>query len=336
MKVVVDAFGGDHAPGEIVKGVVAAVERQGITAVLTGDRQALERLFAQQRWSDRGIELVDASEVIGMEEEPVAAVRQKKNSSLVVAMRLLADGAADAFVGASSTGAMLTAAVLIVRRIRGVLRPALAPVLPSRGAPFLLIDAGANAECRAEQLEQFGLMGSLYMEQVFGVASPRVGLLNIGAEPHKGTALQIEAYARLQAAGLNFVGNLEGTDALAGRCDVLVADGYAGNIFLKSAEGAAAMFTGLLRELFQSGLSARAAAALIASPLKQRLRQIDSRTYGGTALLGISKPVIKAHGSSDATAIENAIGQARRFHESGMTRRLEEALAAKSPPADPA
>lgn len=330
MKIIIDAMGGDHAPEEIVKGAVQAHRILGHDILLVGQEEAVCRcLRAEGAEGMPGITVHHAAEVIDMNEDPTVAIRRKKDSSMVVALNLLKDGVGDAVVSAGSTGALLTGATLIVRRIKGVRRAALAPVLPNQGAGALLIDCGANAECTPEQLLQFAYMGDLYAKRMMGISSPRAALLNNGTEEHKGTALQQEAYRLLQsAADLRFVGNIEGSQVLFGDVDIIVADGFSGNILLKTIEGTAKFLLKNIKAVLTSGLKNKIAALMIQKDVQVLKTMMDPNETGGTALLGISKPVIKAHGSSEASAIVNAIRQAAEFTQSGFIQAMEENISA--------
>jgi len=316
MKIIVDAMGGDNAPDEIIEGALLAIEKFGIDIVFTGRGEDILRVFEKLGHSDipGSVQIVNASEVIGIDEDPASAIRVKKDSSLTVALNLLKDGGGDALVSAGSTGALLSGATLIVKRVRGIRRAALAPVIPCKGGSFVLIDCGANSECSPEYLLQFAYMGSFYSEDVLKVRSPRVGLLNNGSERSKGTPLQIETYEILEKASLsgrlNFVGNVEAGDVMRGVCDVLVCDGFTGNIFLKSLEGMAEMIMSELKGVFLSSVKTKLSALLIKKRMSGLKQKLSADAIGGTPLLGISKPVIKAHGSSNKTAISNAIFQA--------------------------
>jgi glycerol-3-phosphate acyltransferase PlsX len=262
----------------------------------------------------RGIEIVNATEVIEIDDDPANAIRVKKDSSLSVGLALLRDGRGDALVSAGSTGALLSGATLVVKRVRGIRRAALAPLIPSASGSFILIDCGANSECTPEYLLQFAFMGSFYARDVLKVNNPRIGLLNNGAESTKGTPLQIETYELLKIAGedgaLNFIGNIEAKDAMKGACDVLVCDGFTGNIFLKTIEGTASLIMSELKGVFMSSVLTKLSALLIKNSMSGLKKKMNPDSVGGTALLGISKPVIKAHGSSNAAAIQSAIKQA--------------------------
>ena len=322
MRIIVDAMGGDNAPHAAVEGGILARKEYGVEVVLVG--QEAEILSAAEslghKTLPKGIEVAAASQVITMEDDPAAAIREKKDSSMVVGLKLLRDGAGDAFVSAGNTGAMLTGATLITKRIPGIRRAALAPVIPNRESNMILIDCGANAECTPEYLLQFALMGSYYVKSALKRESPRVGLLNNGAEETKGTALQKETHQLLkglhEAGSLNFVGNIEGKEMMMGGVDVVVCDGFTGNILLKTIEGAALYMMGELKTIFKKNLKTLLAAGLVKSEMRGIKAKVDIREIGGTALLGIAKPVIKAHGSSDGYTIRSAIRQARDFAQS--------------------
>ena len=324
MKIIVDAMGGDNAPLEIVKGALQAQKRFGADIVFTGDEAAIldaVRACGLTELPD-GAAIIPTAETVEMCDDPATVFRRKKDSSMGVALTLLRDGAADAVVSAGSTGALLAGATLVVKRIRGLRRAALAPTIPTMTGKAVLIDCGANAECTSEYLLQFAYLGSYYAEKVLGVVQPRVGLLNIGAEPSKGDALRHETYARLKEAGgqghLNFIGNIEANTALAGGCDVIVADGYSGNIMLKSVEGAARLMSGELKKMLTKSAKTKLAYLLLKDGLADFKKMLDPNEVGGTALLGISRPVVKAHGSSNAAAFCNAVRQTIAVAESGI------------------
>jgi len=312
MKIIVDAMGGDNAPHEIVLGAVNASEKNNIEVTLVGKTEEILRVFENSGIRDipEGIDIVNATQVIEIDEDPATAVRLKKDSSLTVGLTLLRDGRGDAFVSAGSTGALLSGATLIVKRVRGIRRAALAPLIPSISGRFILVDCGANAECTAEYLLQFAYMGSFYAQKVLNIDSPKVGLLNNGTESTKGTPLQHEAYKLLSDSTLNFIGNTEAKDVMKGGCDVLVCDGFTGNIFLKTVEGTASLIMSELKSVFYENLLTKFSALMIKSKMTGLKNKLNPDSIGGTALLGISKPVIKAHGSSNAFAIQNAIIQA--------------------------
>lgn len=332
MKIIVDAMGGDNAPLEIVKGTVMAVEEYGIQAVLVGNTEEVLKCFQQLGRSElpKGVELVNSTQVVTMEDDPARAVRDKKDSSMSVMLRMLKDGEGDAAVSAGSTGALLSGATLVVKRIRGVRRAALAPVLPTKKGGCVLIDCGANAECSSEYLVQFAFMGAALARLSLGTEAPRVGLLNIGAEPGKGTSLQKECHALLsglqEKGRINFVGNVEARDVMEGAADVLVADGFSGNVLLKTMEGTAMYITGALKSMFFKNLKTKLAALLLKTELMEFKRSMDYREVGGTVFLGISRPVIKAHGSCDAAGMKNAIRQAKQLAEGGLVQSINDAL----------
>ena len=333
MRIIVDAMGGDNAPHEIVKGALAAAQSGDAEIILTGREEAIRSCIEAPGTSlpQSKIEIVNASEVIEFEDDPATAIRQKKNSSMAVGLELLRDGRGDAMVSAGNTGALLSGATLIVKRARGIRRAALAPIVPNSAGGFVLIDCGANSECTPEYLLQFAFMGSYYAESALGLKTPRVGLLNNGTEPTKGTPLQLETYALLENAAsegkLSFVGNVEAKDAIKAACDVLVCDGFTGNILLKTIEGTASFILTELKGIYNSGIMMKLSALMIKNRLGGLKQKMSSDTVGGTMLLGISKPVIKAHGSSGADAIRNAVRQAVTAAESNIIARLEESIA---------
>ena len=330
MKIIVDAMGGDNAPACNVKGALAAVKEYGVEVALVGRGEDILRCLQAEGITDlpAGVEIVHAAQVVEMCDNPATAFKEKKDSSLTVGLNLLKNGEGDAFVSAGSTGALLSGATLLVKRVKGIRRAALAPVVPTGNGGAVLIDCGANAECTAEYLLQFAYMGSYYAEHVLGRPEPRVGLLNIGAEESKGTDLQREAYGLLKQAGdegrIHFVGNVEARDAVFGAVDVIVADGYSGNIFLKALEGTGLFMAKEMKRMFKKNLLTKLAAVLVSGGIKEFKKLLDSREVGGTALLGISKPVIKAHGSSDDYAIKNAIRQAVKVASSGIADDIAE------------
>lgn len=322
MKIIVDVMGGDNAPLAPVEGALRAQKELGVEILLTGQpdqiQASLEKLG--QKTLPQGVEVVPASQVILMEDNPARAFKEKPDSSMTVGLKLLKEGRGDAFVSAGSTGALLSGATLIVKRIRGIRRAALAPVVPNAGGNMVLIDCGATAECTPEYLLQFAYMGSYYAQRFLGIDKPRVALLNIGAEESKGMDLQKAAYALLTQAHndgrLHFVGNIEGREAMSQGVDVLVTDGFTGNIFLKTVEGAAILFSGALKEMLLSSAKHKLAALLLKDGIGAFKKRFDANEVGGTAMLGISQPVIKAHGSSNSYAFFNAIRQAKVVAES--------------------
>ena len=326
MRIIIDAMGGDNAPVEIVKGTLAAAaKRPDVEMVLVGREEAVRAAMGQQ--TPANVTVVNATEVIEICDDPATAFKKKKDSSITVGLNMLKNGEGDAFVSAGSTGALLSAATLVVKRIKGIRRAAMCPVIPTAAGQAVLIDCGANAECTVEYLTQFAYLGSFYASHVLGIKNPRVGLLNIGAEPSKGDSLRLETWPVLQAAGergeINFIGNIEAKEAIKGGCDVIVADGYSGNIMLKTIEGVGSYLGGEVKKLFLQSAKTKIAGLLVQSGLKAFKAQLDPDRVGGTAFLGISKPVIKAHGSSGAYAIENAVYQAVRVAESAIIAEIE-------------
>jgi len=330
LKIIIDAMGGDNAPGCNVEGAVQAVRELGVEAALVGRGDEIMAALRGLELNEppAGLELVHASEVVTMEDTPATAFKEKKDSSLTVGLGLLRDGKGDAFVSAGSTGALLAAATLLTRRIRGIRRAALAPQIPTPNGGTILIDAGATAECTPEYLLQYAFMGSYYAEHFLGRPEPSIGLLNIGAEETKGTALHRSSWELLKKAGdegrIRFAGNVEARDAVLGAVDVIVADGWSGNIFLKAVEGTGLFLSREVKGMFKKNILTKFSALLVAKELRNFKKLMDSREVGGTPLLGISKPVIKAHGSSDAYAIRNAIAQAARFAGSGIIENITE------------
>ncbi len=330
MRIIVDAMGGDNAPQAPVLGALEAAKEYGVDVILVGRGEAILEVLRENGIADLpgGVEIAHAEQVVEMCDNPATAFKDKKDSSLTVGLNLLKDGTGDAFVSAGSTGALLSGATLLAKRIKGIRRAAMAPVVPTGGGGAVLIDCGATAECKPEYLLQFAFMGSYYAERTLKRPEPKVGLLNIGVEPGKGTDLQRETYMLLRKAGdegrINFVGNVEAREAVEGAVDVIVADGYSGNIFLKTMEGAGLFLGREIKKLFMKNLKTKLAALMVKSELRDFKKLMDAGEVGGTALLGISKPVIKAHGSSDARAIKNAVRQAVEFSKAGIIEDVQE------------
>lgn len=329
MKIIIDAMGGDNAPLEIVKGALNAQKRFGVDIVLTGDEAAIRdaaRACGVDVLPD-SVTVVPTAETVEMCDDPSTVFRRKKNTSMGVGLTMLREGEGDALVSAGSTGALLTGATLITKRVRGIRRAAMAPVIPTTTGSAVLIDCGANAECTPEYLLQFAYLGNFYAKRVLGVAEPRVGLLNIGSEDSKGTALQKETLALLRKADadghLHFIGNIEAKEAIKGGCDVIVCDGFSGNVLLKTMEGVGSFAGTALKNIFKKNLLTKLAAALVLPGLNDFKAKLDPNKVGGTAFIGIAKPVIKAHGASNAEAIENAVGQAVAFARSGLIADIE-------------
>ena len=338
MKIILDAMGGDHAPEAPVLGAIQAAKDYHAQITLVGRGQEILDVLKKNGYEDlpEGIQISHADDVVDMHDDPAEAVRKKKNSSMMVGLKMLADGEGDAFISAGSTGALLSGATLIVKRVKGIRRAAMGPAMPNKaGGKTVILDCGANAECTPEFLLQFGLVGSLYAQKYLGVKNPKVGLLNIGTEDTKGTPLQKEAYALLKDAGdrgiINFTGNVEARDVPLGAVDVVVCDGFAGNVLLKSIEGTAAFMGSLVSRMFKKNIITKLGALCCNSGIKNLKKMLDYREIGGTQFLGIKKPVIKAHGSSDALAFRNAVKQAMDAAKSDISGELEQGLAKLSP-----
>ena len=334
MKIILDAMGGDHAPEAPVLGAIDAAKAFGTQITLVGRGEAILDVMRKAGIDTlpEGMEIANAEDVVDMHDDPGSVIHKRKNSSMVIGLKMLADGQGDAFVSAGSTGALLTGATLLVKRVKGIRRAAMGPAFPNKtGGKTVICDCGANAECTAEFLLQFGLMGSLFAQKNLGVASPKVGLLNIGTEDSKGTALQKEAYAMLQKAHeqgvLNFVGNVEARDVPLGAVDVVVCDGFSGNVLLKSIEGTAMYMGSLMKHrIFKRNFFSKLGYLLCRKGVDEVMGLLDYRTIGGTQFLGIRKPVIKAHGASDALAFRNAVRQAEEAAKANFCAELEQAL----------
>ncbi|MDR2687772.1 MAG: phosphate acyltransferase PlsX [Oscillospiraceae bacterium] len=333
MNIIADAFGGDNAPLEILRGCRRAADKLGVTIALAGPEDRIRACAAEHNIPLAGMEILHAPAVFEMGYEPQTILREHGDTSMAVGLKALAgqgyEGGYDAFVSAGSTGALLVGATLIVKRIRGVRRAAIAAVMPSAGRPFVLLDAGANAECTAEMLGHFALLGSAYARHVLGVGNPRVGLVNIGTEENKGDPLRQEAHALLSGkANINFTGNIEAREIPLGGCDVAVADGFTGNVVLKLYEGMGKLFMGKLKGLFLGNPLGWLSAVPAAPGLLKMKKQMDYKEYGGAPLLGIDGVVIKAHGSSDAKAVFHAVRQAKACVEGKVAERIREGLKA--------
>lgn len=307
MKIAIDAMGGDYAPEEIVKGAVLACRELGAEVVLVGEEEKIGAILKEQSVSGLKLEVCNATEVIGMDEHPANAVKKKKDSSLVVANRLVKDGTASAVISAGNTGAAMSASLLTLGRIKGINRPAIASPMPTNTGVSVLIDAGANADCDPNNLLQFALMGSIYAEQVFGISKPRVGLLSIGEEETKGNKLTIETHQLLKQSTINFIGNIEGRDVHHGECDVIVCDGFVGNIVLKISEGLAGALFSQIKAALTQNLITSAGALLVKSAFKTIKGKMDYTEYGGAPLLGLNGISMISHGRSNAKAIKNAV-----------------------------
>ena len=334
MKIILDAMGGDHAPQAPVMGAIQAAKDFGAEITLVGRGEAILEVLRSNGIQDlpQGIEIANAEDVVDAHDDPMAVIRRRKDSSMVVGLKMLADGQGDAFVSAGSTGALLTGATLIVKRVKGVRRAAMGPCMPTKTGKVVICDCGANAECTPEFLLQFALMGNLYAKKNMGVANPRVGLLNIGTEDSKGTQLQLDTYKLLQKAAeqglINFVGNVEARGVPLGEVDVVVCDGFNGNVLIKSIEGTAMFMGSFMKKMFKKNVLSMVAALLVKSGINDLVKLLDYREIGGTQFMGIKKPVIKAHGSSDELAFRNAVRQAMEAAEKDFSSELEQNLKA--------
>ena len=323
MKIIVDAMGGDLGPLEMVKGSIEAVNELNTNIILVGNEDIIRDELKKYTYPEDKVEILNADDIITNDEDPSLAIRRKKNSSMVVGAKALADGLGDGFLSAGSTGALLASGIFIVKRIEGIHRSPLSVLYPTLKGFSLLLDAGANVDCKPEYLYQFALMGSIYMEKVMGITKPTIGLLNIGTEKGKGNILTKDTYAILEESKLNFIGNIEGRDLPAGKADVIVTDGFAGNIALKLTEGMAISTFSLLKEELMKNTRTKLGAAILKPEFKNMKNTLDYREYGGAPLLGIKKPIVKAHGSSDAYAIKNGIKQLVKFIENDVIKIIE-------------
>ncbi len=330
MKIIVDAFGGDNAPQEILLGCAQARQELGVDILLTGDKGKLEACAKELGITEElsKMEILSCGDVLTMEDEPDSIRREKKDSSMAVGLRALAEGQGDAFASAGNSGALVVGATLLVKRLPGVKRVTFAPVMPGTKGFFMLADGGASVDCRPEMLLQFGLMGSAYMKHVMGIEQPRVGLANVGAEEHKGSDLQKETYALLKEnPELRFVGNVEGRDIPFDAADVVVTDGFTGNMILKVYEGVALALMDKIKGVFLSSAKGKVAAALVYKDLKRMKKELDYNEYGGAPILGCRKPVFKIHGSAKASTVKSALRLARDYAESGVIDKIAGAVA---------
>jgi glycerol-3-phosphate acyltransferase PlsX len=333
MKIILDAMGGDHAPEAPVLGGIQGAKDFGAQIVLVGRGQEILETMRKNGINDlpEGVEIANAEDVVDMHDDPASVLHKRKNSSMVVGLKMLADGQGDAFISAGSTGALLTGATLLVKRVKGIRRAAMGPCMPTKaGTKVVICDCGANAECTPEFLLQFALVGSLYSKKNLGIENPRVGLLNIGSEDSKGTKLQIETYPLLKKAGekgiINFVGNVEARGVPLGEVDVVVCDGFSGNVLIKSIEGTAMFMGSFIKRIFKQNILTMLSALACKSGINALVKLLDYREIGGTQFLGIKKPVIKAHGSSDALAFRNAVNQAMEAAKSDFSTDIEAGL----------
>lgn len=327
MKIIVDAMGGDNAPLEIIKGSMLAVDEYGIDElVLLGDEAVINNCVKDNGIALKNTRIVNCTQVIDNCDDAKAVLRGKPDSSMAVGFKLLNDGEGDAFVSAGNTGAITVGATLITKRIKGVKRPAIASVMPSAAKPFVLMDCGANAECKSEYLCQFGLLGSIYMQNIFGVQNPTVALANNGTEETKGTPVVKEAYQMMKNAPYNFIGNIEGRQIPFGDADVVVADGFTGNLILKTYEGVAKVLMQGIKDAFYKNTLSKISYLGVRTGINDMKAQFDYKEYGGAVMLGVKKPVIKAHGSADARCFKNAIKQAVMFLKTDLINKIEKEL----------
>ncbi|MCR8745267.1 phosphate acyltransferase PlsX [Romboutsia lituseburensis] len=325
MKIVIDGMGGDNAPKSNVEGAVKAIKEYNVDLIITGDKDILEKEFANYEFDKSKLEIVHTTEIIENEDKPVKAIRSKKDSSMVVALRLVKEGKADAVISAGNTGALLAGGLFVVGRIKGIDRPCLCPVIPNAKKGMTLIaDGGANADCKPKNLVEFAGMSNIYAKKVLGLNSPKIALANVGIEEGKGNDLVKKSYEELKNIDVNFIGNVEARDVINAYTDIIVCDGFTGNILLKSAEGVAMSVMGLLKETFLSSTKGKIGAMLLKDDLKKLKSFMDYAEYGGAPLLGVNGGVIKAHGSSDSRAIKNAINQGIKFAQGNVVEDIKE------------
>jgi len=334
MKVVVDGMGGDNSPKAIVEGCVLAQKEYDIDIIITGKEELIKKELEKYEYNSEKITVVDAREVISTNETPVKALKTKKDSSLVKALELVKNKDADAIVSAGSTGAFLAGCTLIVKRIKGVSRPALAPVLPGKTGPFMIVDVGANADCKPHYLAQFAKMGKVYFENVLNVNNPTVGLINIGSEEEKGNELTKEAHQLLKKENINFIGNVEPREIPKGEVNVLVCDGFVGNTAIKMYEGVAETILSELKTEIMSSTITKIGGFLLKPVFKKFKKHYDYKEYGGAAFLGVNGICIKAHGSSDGRAIKNAIKLAKNYYDANILDKFKNAFQVESESSD--
>ncbi len=326
MIIIVDCFGGDHAPLEILKGCSYAIKEYDLDVLLTGDKDIINSICKEYNISMNRMNIVHTTEVISIEDDPLNIIKSKSNSSMAVGLKLLSEGKGDAFLSAGSTGALVVGGNFIIKRIKGIKRASLAPIIPNDNGCYILLDAGANIECRPEMIFQFAIMGDIYMKKILHLSDPKVGLVNIGEEPSKGGDLQIQSYSLLENGNFNFIGNIEPRDIPLGRAEIIVCDGFTGNVILKLTEGLGKSIAYNLKKIFYSNWITKIAAILVKNKLDYFKSKMDYTEYGGAPLLGLRKPVIKAHGSSNAKAIKNAIKQAKEFVDKNVIKEIESSI----------
>lgn len=325
MLILVDAMGGDNAPREIVYGCMDAInENSDFDILLVGDKNKIDSILKEKNFNNKRLDVYHTTEAITNEDSPVKAIKRKKDSSIVVGLEMLKDKKADVFLSAGNTGALMAGSKIILGMLDGVDRPALMSFLPTSKGLAVIVDAGANTMCKPVNLLQFGVMGSLYISQVFNVKNPRVGIVNVGAEENKGNDLVKSAYTLLKQADINFIGNIEGRQVLDGDADVLVCDGFVGNVLIKTLEGAAGYLFGSIKDIFNKNLLTKVSALLVKKELKNFKKHMDYTEYGGVPLLGVNGKVIKAHGSSNAKAIKNAVIRAKSYVKSNVLEQIRE------------
>ena len=328
MKVIIDAFGGDNAPLEILKGsVLSHKNNPDIEIAFAGNEEKIKKCADENGIDISSFEIFNAESILEMDDEPGAVLKEKNDSSMAVGLKLVADGRGDAFVSAGNSGAITLGATMIVKRIKGIKRPAFAPIMPTSGGPFMLIDGGANVEVRPEMLRQFAIMGSIYMEKILGVKNPKVALANVGTEDNKGDTLRHEAFALLKQTDINFIGNTEARDIPSGIADVIVADGFTGNVIAKMYEGAAKEIVGLFKGVFYRNLRTKMAALMMKKEMYELKQYLDYNRYGGAVVMGVNKPVFKAHGSANDVAVAAAIKAAADYASTGAIDLIAEKIA---------
>lgn len=327
MKIIIDAFGGDNAPVEILRGAALAVKELGVEILAIGDEEKIKQALSENEIDNESMTIFHAPDVLRAEDNPLLIRHKENQTSMAVGLRLLKDGEGDAFVSAGSTGALVVGGTFIVKRISGIKKPAIGCVLPADKGPFMLIDSGANVVCTARSLREFALMGSLYMKEILGIENPKVGLANIGTEENKGTPLCLEAYDLLKKTpNINFIGNAEARDIPFTVADVVVTDGFTGNIILKMYEGTAMFLLGNIKNIYMAGTLSKLSYLGVKKGLSQFKKKMDYKEYGGAALMGLQKTVVKAHGSSDAKSFKSAIKQAAQYCEKNVIARISEQL----------
>ncbi len=326
MNIIVDAFGGDNAPLAVIQGSAEAVKKLDVRVTLVGNEKIIKDTAEKNNISLDGIDIIHSETVIDIHEEPTEIIKSRSDCSMAVGLKQLNEGSGDAFLSAGSTGALVVGSTFIAKRIKGIKRPALAPIMPSDKGYFMLLDGGANVDCRPEMIVQFAIMGSAYMETVMDIKNPKVGLVNVGSEDSKGRELELDAYSKLSNSSLNFGGNIEAREIPNGEFDVIVTDGFTGNVILKLYEGMGSYFGHTLKDMLKSGLKSKIAALLILDKVNLFKKKLDYSEVGGAVLIGVSKPVIKAHGSSDAKAFYNAIRQAKKCVDGNVIDKIKESL----------